>query len=48
MKVKSQRTCMGCNFKKDKEDLIRVVKDKNNNINVDETGKMRRKRSIYL
>ena len=35
-----QRTCMGCNLKKDKKDLIRIVKDKENNINIDKTGKM--------
>ncbi len=48
MKVKPQRTCMGCNLKKDKEDLIRIVKNKENEINVDLSGKMRRKRSIYM
>lgn len=35
-----QRTCMGCNTKRDKKELIRVVKDKENNINIDKTGKM--------
>ena len=35
-----QRTCMGCNTKKDKKDLIRIVKDKNGNINIDKTGKL--------
>ena len=35
-----QRTCMGCNSKKDKKDLIRIVKDKENNIYIDKTGKM--------
>ncbi len=35
-----QRTCMGCNQKKDKKDLIRIVKNKENVINVDKTGKM--------
>ena len=34
-----QRTCMGCNIKKDKKDLIRIVKDKDGNINIDKTGK---------
>lgn len=28
MKVEPQRTCMGCNLKKDKKDLIRIVKNK--------------------
>ena len=34
-----QRTCMGCNIKKDKKDLIRIVKNKQNVISVDKTGK---------
>ena len=39
-KKQPQRTCMGCNQKKDKKDLIRIVKNKQNEINVDKTGKM--------
>ena len=35
-----QRTCTGCNMKKDKKELIRIVFDKNENISVDETGKL--------
>ena len=31
MKKQPQRTCMGCNQKKDKKELIRIVKNKNNN-----------------
>lgn len=38
MKRQPQRTCMGCNEKKDKKDLIRIVKN-NNGINIDKTGK---------
>ncbi len=34
-----QRTCMGCNTKKDKKELIRIVKNKENKISVDKTGK---------
>lgn len=34
-----QRTCLGCNEKKDKKDLIRIVKDSENNVFVDLTGK---------
>ena len=30
---------MGCNEKKDKKELIRIVKNKENLISVDETGK---------
>ena len=40
MKKQPQRTCMGCNQKKDKKDLIRIVKNKENEINIDKTGKM--------
>ena len=39
MKRQPQRTCMGCNEKKDKKDLIRIVKNKQNEINIDKTGK---------
>ena len=35
-----QRTCTGCNTKKDKKDLIRIVKNKNNEIYIDKTGKL--------
>ena len=34
-----QRTCIGCNLKKDKKDFIRIVKDNQNNISIDRTGK---------
>jgi len=34
-----QRTCIGCNSKKDKKDFIRIVKDNQNNISIDKTGK---------
>ena len=40
MKHIPQRTCMGCNQKKDKKDLIRIVKNKENEISIDKTGKM--------
>lgn len=39
MKSLPQRTCIGCSIKKNKNDLIRVVKDKNGNISIDRTGK---------
>lgn len=39
MKQLPQRTCMGCNSKKDKKDLIRIVKNKQNELIVDKTGK---------
>ena len=35
-----QRSCMGCNQKKDKKDLIRIVKNKEGNINIDKIGKL--------
>ena len=31
---------MGCNEKKDKNQLIRIIKNKDNEIHVDKTGKM--------
>ncbi|WP_297518821.1 YlxR family protein [uncultured Clostridium sp.] len=42
MKVKKvpMRMCNGCMEMKAKKELIRVVKDKENNISVDLTGKM--------
>ena len=39
MKKAFQRTCMACNEKKDKYDLIRIVKNKKGEILVDQTGK---------
>ena len=39
LKKLPQRTCMGCNSKKFKKDLIRVVKNKDNQIMIDKTGK---------
>lgn len=39
VKRNQQRTCMGCNQKKDKKDLIRIVKNKENEIKIDRTGK---------
>lgn len=34
-----QRSCIGCNLKKDKKELIRIVKNKEGQIQVDPTGK---------
>ena len=39
MKKIPQRSCTGCNLKKDKKDLIRIVKDQTGKICVDKTGK---------
>jgi len=39
LKKLPQRTCMGCNEKKLKKELIRVVKNKDNEIMIDRTGK---------
>ncbi len=47
MKKQPQRTCMGCNGKKDKKDLIRIVKNKENQISIDRTGKQEG-RGAYL
>ena len=40
MRKQPQRTCMGCNEKKDKKELIRIVKNNKNEINIDKTGKL--------
>ena len=40
MKKIPERTCMGCNQKKYKKDLIRIVKNKENGILIDKTGKL--------
>lgn len=39
MKKQPQRTCIGCNTKKDKKELVRVVKNKEGKIFLDRTGK---------
>jgi len=39
MKKLPQRSCISCRTKKDKKDLIRIVKNENNEINIDKTGK---------
>lgn len=39
MKSLPQRTCIGCNSKKNKSELIRIVKNKEGNISIDKTGK---------
>ena len=39
MKSLPQRSCIGCNIKKNKKDLIRVVKNSEGNISIDKTGK---------
>lgn len=40
MRRQPQRTCMGCNAKKDKADFIRIVKNKDNDLSIDKTGKL--------
>lgn len=40
MKKQPQRTCIGCNSKKDKRELIRIVKNKQGEIKLDRTGKL--------
>ncbi len=40
MKKVVQRMCMGCNTKKDKNTLIRIVMNKEGNISIDKTGKL--------
>lgn len=39
MKKIPQRTCVGCNSQKNKNELIRIVIDKDSNISVDKTGR---------
>ena len=39
MKNVPQRTCMGCNTKKDQTKLIRITKNKENKISIDKTAK---------
>ena len=40
MKRQPVRTCMGCNEKREKKQLIRIVKNKINEISLDKTGKL--------
>lgn len=40
MKKVVQRMCMGCNTKKDKRELIRIVINKDGEISIDKTGKL--------
>ena len=47
MKKIPLRTCMGCNEKKPKKELIRIVKNKEGNVFVDRTGKQEG-RGAYL
>ena len=47
MKSLPQRTCIGCNSKKNKNELIRIVKNKDGNISIDRTGKQEG-RGAYL
>ena len=39
LKKKFQRTCIGCKEKKYKNEFYRIVKDKQNNIKIDLSGK---------
>ena len=39
MKHEPQRTCLGCNCKKEQKELIRIVKNKENEIKIDNKGK---------
>ena len=47
MKKLPQRTCVGCNLKKDKKELLRVVKNKEGKILIDKSYKMDG-RGIYI
>lgn len=48
MKSLPQRSCIGCNTKKDKRDLIRIVKSKDGNISIDKTGKAMVEEHIFV
>lgn len=39
LKKVPERTCIGCNETKPKKELLRIVKDKENTISIDLTGK---------
>ena len=39
LKKLPQRTCIGCNSQKNKNELIRIVKNKDGDISIDRTGK---------
>lgn len=47
MKKIPQRTCIGCMQKKNKNELIRIVKNKSGEISIDKTGK-KEGRGIYI
>ena len=47
MKSLPQRTCIGCNTQKNKNELIRIVKNKEGIIFIDKTGKAQG-RGAYL
>ena len=47
MNYKPQRTCMGCFQKKNKDELIRIVMNKDKEVYVDNTGKAEG-RGIYI
>ena len=40
MKNILQRSCIGCGTKNDKKELVRIVKSKNDEIIIDNTGKL--------
>ena len=40
MQRQPQRTCMGCNSKKSQNELIIIIKNKNNEININESQKL--------
>ena len=48
MKKIPERTCTGCGISKPKNELLRIVKDKENNITIDLTGKKMVEVHIYV
>lgn len=39
VKIIPKRTCIGCNSQKEKKELIRIVKNKDEEISIDKTGR---------
>ena len=45
---KLTRTCIGCKGKRDKRELIRIVKNKHDEVLIDFKQNIHRQRGIYL
>lgn len=47
-KKKPERTCMACNSKKEKNELLRIVKSKDGIIEIDLTRQEKWQRCLYM